>query len=218
VARRGYLALLGLGGVGAPRGTTLMSSQVAPSPGGRSRASGKVVVVNRAQKALLDRLRYIIEETPKSGALNAGKRPLYVTRFARAVEARANDGEALVAYIRAKVYEPATTSYNALVAAGAPDLTVEAAVADADAEWASEFTDLDRATARERLGTMVEMHREERTAADAAAEAEAVEHDRKIVADVDASRIAKGKPPLTPEQKASMLERRAAARSATGRA
>jgi hypothetical protein len=52
--------------------------------------------MNPAQMALLDRLREIIEETPKSGALNAAKQPLHVNRFAQAVEARAEDGDALV--------------------------------------------------------------------------------------------------------------------------
>jgi hypothetical protein len=170
------------------------------------------LAVNSGQKALLDRLRFIVEETPKSGALNAGKRPLHVTRFAQAVERRANDGDALVAYVRAKVHEPATTSYSALVAAGRPDLTVEAAVAEGDAEWAREFTDVDRGTARRRLGMMIETHRGEQAAAEAAAEAAAVEHDRKIVDAVNTSRIAKGKPPLTPEQRTTMLEQRAAAR------
>jgi hypothetical protein len=47
----------------------------------------------------LARLREIIEETPKSGALNAGKRPLHVTRLAQAVERRAEDGDALAAEV-----------------------------------------------------------------------------------------------------------------------
>jgi len=159
--------------------------------------------VNRAQKALLDRLRELIEETPKSGALNAAKRPLYVTRSEQAVETRATDGDALAAYARAKVHEAPTGSYNALVVAGRSDLTVEALVADPDAEWASEFSEVDRAVARERLGVMVEANE----AAQQAVEAEAVAHDRKIVAQVSASRLAKGKPGLTPEQEAGHAQR-----------
>jgi hypothetical protein len=170
--------------------------------------------VNPAQKALLHRLRQIIEETPTSGALNAAKQPLHVTRFAKAVERRAENGDALVAYARSKVHERATTSYNALIAAGRPDLTVEAAVASADAAWASEFSDADRAVARARLGEMEKAHREEREAAEAAEEAAAVEQDKKIVADVSAKRVAKGNPALTPEQEASMLKDRAARRAA----
>jgi hypothetical protein len=165
--------------------------------------------VNRAQKALLDRLRELIEETPKSGAVNAAKRPLYVTRFAQAVKARADDGDALAKYARAKVHEAPTGSYNALIEAGRPDLTVEAVVADPDAEWASEFAEVDRAAARGRLGTMVEAHKK----AQQAVEAEAVAHDRKIVAQVSARRIAKGKPGLTPEQETDMLKERASRRA-----
>jgi hypothetical protein len=167
-------------------------------------------LVNQAQKALLHRLHEIIEETPRSGALNAGKRPLYVHRFKQAVDARADDGDALVAYARAKVHEDPTGSYNALVKAGRPDLTVEAAVADVDAEWASEFTEADRKAAQTRLGIMIDAHQ----GALDAAEAEAVAHDRKIVAAVSARRVAKGMPPLTPEQEASMLEERATRRAA----
>jgi hypothetical protein len=165
--------------------------------------------VNDAHNALLARLRDIVVETPRSGAVNAGNRPLHITRFAQAVEARAEDSAALVKYTRAKVHEAPTGSYTALIAAGRPDLTVEAVVADADAEWASEFTDADRAAARARLGDMIETHRK----AQAAAEAVAVEHDRTILAKVSASRVAKGMPALTPEQEATMLAERAARRA-----
>jgi len=165
--------------------------------------------VNSAQKALLARLREIVEETPKSGALNAGNRPLHVSGFARALEGRADDGAALVKYARAKVYQAPMASYTALIKAQRPDLTVEGVVADADAEWASEFTDEDRAAARQRLGEMIETHRK----AQEGAEAAAVAHDRKIVARVSASRIAKGMPGLTPEQDATMLKERAARRA-----
>lgn len=166
--------------------------------------------VNHAQKSLLDRLRELVEETPKSGALNAAKRPLYVSRFAQAVERRASDGPALVAYVREKVHEPATGSYNALVAAGRLDLSVEALVDDEDAPWASEFTDVDRAAARARLGSMLEAHGKEQEAAEAAA----VEHDREIIAEVSRRRLAKGKAPLTSEQEATMLRERAERRAA----
>lgn len=168
--------------------------------------------MNTAHKALLARLREIVEETPKSGALNAGKRPLYVTRFAQAVERRADDGEALVKYARAKVLEAPTESYTALIEAKRPDLTVEAVVADADAEWASEFTDAERAAARGRLGEMIEAH----SKAQEPVEAQAVAHDRSIVARVSASRVAKGRPGLTPDQEAEMLSERAARRAAGG--
>ena len=46
-----------------------------------------------------------------------------------------------------------------------------------------------------------------------AAEAVAVAHDHKIVAEASALRIAKGKPRLTPEQEANMLRERAARRA-----
>ena len=165
--------------------------------------------MNRAQNALLVRLREIVEETPNSGALTAGGRPLRVSAFARAVEARAEHGAALVRYVRAKVHQAPMASYSALIEAQRPDLPVEAVVADADAEWATEFTDEDRAAARQRLGEMIETHRK----AWEAVEATAVAHDRKITARVSASRVAKGKPALTPEQDANMLKERSARRA-----
>jgi hypothetical protein len=166
--------------------------------------------VNPPQKALLARLRDIVVETPKSGALDAGGRPLHVTRFSQAVERRAEDGVALVEYARAKIYEPPTTSYTALIEARRPDLTVEALVSDEGAEWASEFTDDDRAAAKGRLGAMIEAYKK----AQEPVEAEAVARDRKILADVSARRIAKGKPGLTSEQEAAILQERAAKRAA----
>ena len=170
--------------------------------------SVKVTTVNAAQKALLARLREVIAETPKSGALNAGKKPLHVTRFAQAVERRAENGAALVDYVRAKIHEPPTEGYNALIEAGRPGLTVEAVVAETEAAWASEFTDDDRAAARGRLGSMLEAEQAKRKAA----EAGAVAHDRKIVAVVNKRRVAEGKPELTAQQESEILARRAAER------
>ncbi len=165
--------------------------------------------MNDAQNALLARLRELIVETPKSGALNAAKRPLHVTRFAQAVERRAEDGPKLVAYVRAKVTETPTESYTSLVAAGRPDLTIEALVADADAPWASEFSDDERDLARDRLGNMVA----ETKARKEATEATAVEHDRKIVGLANKRRVAEGKPGLTAKQESEMLARLAAERA-----
>jgi hypothetical protein len=68
----------------------------------------KVNPVDEAQKALLGCLRELIAETPKSGALNAGKKPLHVTRFAQAVERRAGDGTAIVDYMSAKIHQAPT--------------------------------------------------------------------------------------------------------------
>src|SRR5438046_1335921 len=120
------------------------------------------------------------------GYVTARNRALHMSGFARALEGRAEDGSALVKYARAKVYQAPMASYTALIKAGRPDLTVEGVVADADAEWATEFTDEDRAAARHRLGEMIETHR----TAQEGAEGTAVAHGRKITARGSASRIA----------------------------
>jgi ion channel len=115
--------------------------------------------VNDQQKALLDGLLEIVEKTRKSGALNAAGATIVINRFSRAIAERANDGPALVQYIQSKVREPATDTYSALIKAGRPDLTAEAVVANADAPWASEFTDDDRQKARSRLAAYGPRHR-----------------------------------------------------------
>ena len=166
--------------------------------------------MNQAQRALLARLREIIIETPKSGALDAGKKPYRPTRFAGAVERRSEDGPALVKYVRSKIHEPATAGYGALVEAGHAELTVEAVVADGAAPWASEFTADDRAAAAERLGQMIKTQRERQTAS----EAKAVEEDRRIVTLMNDRRKAAGKPALTPKQESETLARMAAKRHA----
>ncbi len=163
--------------------------------------------MNDAQKALLAGLRELVDETPRSGAVNAGGKRLYITRFARAVEARAEDGPALVEYVRSKVHESATESYNALVKAKRPDLTVEALVGDVDAPWASEFTDRDREAARARLGAQLEAHRADREKA----KAEAIEHHRtSVLTKRNQLRNANRKPPLTPEEEQAALDEVAA--------
>jgi hypothetical protein len=166
--------------------------------------------VNDAQRALLERLRELVIETPKSGALNAGKQPYHPTRFAQAVERRADDGDALVKYVRAKVHEPATDGYDALIEAGRPDLTVEALVADANAPWTSEFDEDDRRAANERLENMLEANQVRRDAA----EAEAVESDRRILTLMNKQRADQGKGPLSPAQEAQVMERLASQRAA----
>ncbi|MDA0182425.1 hypothetical protein OJ997_19105 [Solirubrobacter phytolaccae] len=169
--------------------------------------------VNDAQKALLARLRELVVITPTSGAVNAAKRPLHITRFGQAVERRAEDGTALVAYVRAKVHAPAKDGYDALIDAGRSDLTVEALVADREAAWASEFTDEDREAAEARLGSMLEADKTRKNAA----EAEAVAYDQRIVAMASKRRAAEGKPALTPKQEAQMLARMAATRANAGK-
>src|SRR5436305_15007727 len=100
----------------------------------------------------------MIAETPASGALNAAKQPYYPTRFAGAVERRSDNEGKLVEYIREKVHAAPTDGYDALIAAGRPDLTAEALVADPDAPWASLFTEADRTAAGARLGSMQQAH------------------------------------------------------------
>lgn len=168
--------------------------------------------MNDGQKALLARLRELVEETPRSGAVTAAGNPLHVSQFSVAIESRADDGEALVEYVRSKVHARPTAGYSALIKAGRPDLTPEALVADADAPWAAEFTDDDRTAAGARLGEMLEVHRKEAEASEAAALVDA----QRIVDRVSASRVASGKKALTPEQEEEMRGSLAARRARQG--
>jgi hypothetical protein len=164
--------------------------------------------MNDAQSALLSRLREIVEQTPASGAQTAAGNPLRLPHVAKAVENRADDGPALVKYVRSKVQGAPMSSYEQLIAAGRADLTLEAVVADVDAAWASEFSDEDRSAAQARIGHMVEAHREAREAA----AGEALERDRGTLDRVNASRAGKGKPPMTQAQEDDMLSNLAARR------
>lgn len=164
-------------------------------------------MMSSAQRALLHALRELFADAPRI-AVDAGGHPLRFSRTMPAVEARADDGPALVAYIRAKIHEPAGSGYDALVAAGHPERTFEAMVADMRAPWASEFSDADRRVARKRLDARVIAYREHLDVEEAAA----VDRDRAIVEQVSANRVAKGRPPLTAEQRAEMLEGMAARR------
>jgi hypothetical protein len=165
-------------------------------------------LVNDAQNALLARLREIIDHAPRSGAQTAGGKPLNLTHVSKAVENRADDGPALVKYVRSKVQGSPTSSYEQLIAAGRADLTLEAVVADVEAAWASEFTDADRSAAQARIGQMVEAHRDARETAAATA----IAHDRETVQRVNDSRVGKGKPAMTQDQEDDMLRNLAARR------
>ena len=164
--------------------------------------------MNDAQKALLARLREIVEQAPRSGAQTAAGNPLYLTHVAKAVENRVDDGPALVEYVRSKALGPPTSSYERLIAAGRADLTIEAVVADGEATWATEFSDDDRSAAQARIGQMLEAHREARETA----AGEALAQDRKTLERVNESRIGKGKPALTEAQEDEMLGSLAARR------
>ena len=115
-------------------------------------------IVNDAQNALLARLRALVVEIRESGALDV----LPADRFSQAIEDRADDGSALVEYVRSKVHEAPTDSYHALIKARRPDLTVEALASEGNSPWASEFTDGDRSAAGARLGPMLAPYRAQR--------------------------------------------------------
>ena len=112
----------------------------------------------RCTDALLARLRALVVEIRESGALDV----LPADRFSQAIEDRADDGSALVEYVRSKVHEAPTDSYHALIKARRPDLTVEALASEGNSPWASEFTDGDRSAAGARLGPMLAPYRAQR--------------------------------------------------------
>jgi hypothetical protein len=118
-------------------------------------------------------------------------------RITKAVNDRESDGPALVKYVQAVLRKTGDSEgWNALLEADRLGLSFEEMVLNADEPVRGLFTDEDRRLAAQILGQQgiaLERKRVERESEASAREAEAVEHDRKIVADVRASRESAGK-------------------------
>jgi hypothetical protein len=126
----------------------------------------------------------------------------YVTR---AIDQRENDGPALVTYIKGVLRKPGESEgWNAMLEADRLDISFEDMVLNAEEPIRGLFDDEDRQIAAQLLGQQegeIERRRD-------AIEAQEVERDHRIAADVGARRRAAGKP-WTEKMEARMLAERA---------
>jgi hypothetical protein len=133
-------------------------------------------------------------------------------RITRAVKDREDDGPALVKYVKGVLRKTGESEgWNALLEADRIDLSFEDMVLNAHEPIRGLFTDRDRRLAAEILGEQqseIDQRRDVR-------EAEALEHDHLVMAEVRRRREADGKP-WTPEIEAEMLDRLAERRRKGG--
>lgn len=169
-----------------------------------------------AHRALRDELFRRLEATKEAPEVkNTDGSNYWGPRITKAIKDREADGPALVDYVKKVLRKTGESEgWNALVEASRLDLSFEDLVVKAAEPIRSLFTDEDRELAQAILdaqGGEVALKSEERRAEAVATEAQAVEHDRKIVADVRRRREAAGKS-WTPEMEADMLARMAVRR------
>lgn len=129
-------------------------------------------------------------------------------RVSRAIEGRADDGPALVKYVKGAIRK--SEAWNALKEADRLDLSFEHLVVNADEPVRSLFSDEDRQVAEQALSERtaeIGLKRDE-------AEAAAVAQDRRIVAKMGELSRRDGKP-WTPEMEEKALARMASQRGAT---
>ena len=151
-----------------------------------------------AHRALRDEIFRRLEATKDDPKVtNTDGSNYWGPRITKAVRDREGDGHALVKYVQGVLRKTGESEgWNALLEADRLDLSFEELVLNADEPVRGLFTDDDRRLAAQILGqqgTALERKRVERKGDAAAREAEAVEHDREIVADVRASRESAGK-------------------------
>jgi hypothetical protein len=176
--------------------------------------------VESEYRALRDEIfRRLDEARDDPNVTNADGSNYWGPRVTKAVKDREGNGPALVKYVKGVLRKTGESEgWNALMEGDRLDLSFEDMVLGYE-PIRGLFTDEDRQLAAEILGEQeseIERKRDEREAEAAAQEAEAVEHDRKIVDDVRKSREAAGKR-WTPEMEAEMLYRLAGRRCNKGR-
>jgi hypothetical protein len=162
------------------------------------------VPTSEQHAALLSDVREQLAALPTSGALNAGGNPYRAQRTERAVEQRAADPVALLAYVTKLAFQKTSETLTALVKADRLDLSIESLVADESKVYAPLFSDGARAAARAKLvgwkEQVAHLARERLEAQDAA--------DRRIIAVMNRQRAAKGQASLTTQQEQRVLENR----------
>jgi hypothetical protein len=171
--------------------------------------------VDEAHKALLVEIRRRLDATRDDPTVtNADGSNYWGPYVTRAVNAREDDGPGLVRYIQNVLRKPGESEgWNSLLEADRLDLSFEDMVLNAEEPIRSLFSPEDRDVAARSLGEQrAEIERRRQ-----AQEAEELDRDRRIVAEVAARRRTAGKP-WTAEIEAGMLARRAAERAAKKRA
>lgn len=168
------------------------------------------LVVDYAHRALRDEIFRRLEAARADPSVtNADGSNYWGPRITKAVKDREGDGPALVTYVKGVLRKTGESEgWNAMLEAHRLDLSFEDMVLRADDPIRTLFDDEDRRLAanildqqQSEIGRRHEEH-----------EAEAVEHDRRIVAKVRTSREAAGKP-WTVEIEEDMLNGRADRRS-----
>jgi hypothetical protein len=168
--------------------------------------------VDEAHRALLAEIRHRFQVTRDDPNItNTDGSNYWGPRITKAVKDREDDGPALVKYVKGVLRKTGESEgWNALLEADRLDLSFEDMVLNGDEPIRGLFTDEDRGLAAQILGdqrTEIDRRGERR-------EAEAVEHDRQIVADVRGSREAAGKQwtaEIEDEMLARLAERRQSA-------
>jgi hypothetical protein len=177
-------------------------------------------VVDDAHRALRDEIHRRLEAARDDPSVtNTDGSNYWGPRITKAVKDRENDGPALVKYVESVLRKTGESEgWSALLEADRLDLSFEDMVLNAGEPIRGLFTDEDRGLAAQILGEQgneISRKHDERQADAAEREAEAVQHDGRIVADVRRSREAAGKP-WTPEIEANMLSRLAERRRNDG--
>jgi hypothetical protein len=155
-------------------------------------------------RALLADALDLAAQLPDSGVLDSGGKPYRALRYERAVNARADDPAGLLDYIKSIAHRKSSEGLTALVKYGRLDLSVETLVVDTTKVYAPLFSADDRAAAQAKLdlqaGQIEELARGRK--------ARLNEEDRATIRRMNQRRAATGRPVLTPEQEASVLENR----------
>jgi hypothetical protein len=167
--------------------------------------------VDAAYRALRDEIfRRLEAARDDPNVTNTDGSNYWGPRITKAVKDRGDDGPALVTYVKGVLRKTGESEgWNALLEAKRLDLSFEDMVLNADEPIRTLFTDEDRTLAAQILadqGNEIERKRAEQELDSAEQDAKAVEHDRRIVADVRTSREAAGKL-WTDEIEADMLAR-----------
>lgn len=160
-------------------------------------------------QALLRDARHLIDQLPDSGVLNSGGKPYRAIRLERKLANLENDPVGLLEYVRGMARRW-SEGLDALVLYNRLDLALETLIVDESKIYAPLFTNQDRAAASDKFIRWREQVTDLRRQRDQ----ELDETDRKVIDGMNVRRQADGRPALTPEQEASVIENRRKQRAA----